>query len=418
MPSIQKLTARQILDSRGNPTIEVSAWVDGDHYRASVPSGASTGVHEAKELRDGGRAFGGLGVQKAIRSVSILSRHLQGMDVCEQEDIDSAMIELDGTSDKSRLGANAILGASLAVCRAAAGRHDISLYWYIGSLSKNTTLQLPVPFMNIINGGKHAGNGLAVQEFMIAPVGVRRFSDGLRMGSEIYHALKSILIKKYGRGAVNVGDEGGFAPPLSKTREALDLIEKAIASCGYQRQVKIAIDAASSEFFDGRTYHLDGRRLSDRHLLDYWEQLSKDYALVSLEDPFHQEDFLGFAHLTQHVGKRTQIVGDDLLVTNLQRLRLGLHYNSCTALLLKPNQIGTVSESLGAAELAQMYDWKVMVSHRSGETTDDFIADLAVGLGTGQIKAGAPGRGERVAKYNRLLAIEEDLGSKARYGLR
>ncbi len=418
MPSIQKLTARQILDSRGNPTLEVACWVDGHSHVASVPSGASTGVHEAKELRDRGRVFGGLGVQKAIRSVGLLSRQLHGMDICEQEDVDSAMIEFDGTSDKSRLGANAILGVSLAVCRSAAGHHDTPLYSHIQSLSKNKHLRLPVPFMNVINGGKHAGNGLAVQEFMIAPVGARRFSDGLRMGSEIYHALKGILIKRYGRGAVNVGDEGGFAPPLTKTHEALGLVEEAISACGYSRQVKIAMDAASSEFFDGRVYHLDGKRLGDRHLLDYWEQLTKDYPLVSLEDPFHQEDFLGFAHLTQHVGKRTQIVGDDLLVTNLQRLRLGLHYNSCTALLLKPNQIGTVSESLGAAELAQMYDWNVMVSHRSGETTDDFIADLAVGLGTGQIKAGAPCRGERVAKYNRLLAIEEELGKKAKYGWR
>ena len=413
---ITSLKARQILDSRGIPTLEVDCQVRGSIYTAAVPSGASTGVHEALELRDGGKRLFGKSVMKAVKNVSVLSKVLKGKDCRKQQQIDSLLIQADGTTNKRKLGANALLGASLAVCRAGADQANLSLFKHIQNISKTKRAVLPVPYFNIINGGRHAGNELAVQEFMIAPVKAKKFSDALWIGAEVYQTLKILLKKKYGVNAINVGDEGGFAPNLKKTTQALDLVTKAIEKAGYVKEVKIAMDVAASEFYEAGTYFYDGRHITHKKLLDELERLCTQYPIISVEDPFDQEDFVGFAELTRRIGKKVQVVGDDLLVTNLQRLRMGLHYGSCNALLLKVNQIGTVSESIAASQLANLYDWNVMVSHRSGETTDDFIADLVVGLGTGQLKSGAPCRGERVAKYNRLLRIEEELGSRARYG--
>lgn len=411
---ITKLSARQILDSRGNPTVEATCWIGKRAFVAGVPSGASTGTHEAIELRDGSKAYGGKSVSKAIKNVGRLSKLVQGRDCKRQHHLDSLLILADKTENKSQIGANAMLGASLAICRAGAG--DLPLYKHIQALSKTKRICLPVPFMNVINGGQHAGNDLSIQEFMLAPVGARTFSQAVQMGSEIYHNLKVLLKKKYGPSAINVGDEGGFAPPLKKSSDALKILMNAIDTCGYSRKVKIALDVAASEFYHKGKYTYEGKKLTREKMIANLHRLCTEYPIISLEDPLEQEDFEGFAELTLRLNKKTQVVGDDLLVTNLQRIRMGLHYKSCSALLLKVNQIGTVSEAIAAAQLARMYDWNVMVSHRSGETTDDFIADLAVGLGTGQIKAGAPCRGERVAKYNRLLQIEEELGRRAKYG--
>ena len=415
MSAIKHIAAREILDSRGTPTVEVIAKTAKHCVRASVPSGASTGVHEAHELRDGGKRYNGKGVQKAVRNVTLIGKKLTGKDPAKQEEIDQIMVNLDGTANKSKLGANAILAVSLACARLGAKEKGIPLYQHIANVFENNKLLLPVPAFNIINGGKHAGNKLDFQEYMLLPVGAKSFSEAYQIGTEVYHELKSILEKQYGKTAVNVGDEGGFAPPLTCIDEPLDKIADAVQNLGYWKKVAFGIDAAASTFHRNQKYHLEGKALTGYELLEKYVELVGAYPLKSIEDPFHEDDFENFAKLTRQLDRRCQIVGDDLLCTNPDRIRTALVQGSCSALLLKVNQIGTLSEAFDSAKLAIDQKWKVMVSHRSGETTDDFIADLAVGLGTGQIKAGAPCRGERLAKYNQLLRIEEQLGKKAKY---
>ncbi|MBW2983754.1 phosphopyruvate hydratase [Candidatus Woesearchaeota archaeon] len=414
--TIKKIKAREILDSRGNPTVEADILTTFGIARAAVPSGASTGVHEALELRDGGKRFGGKGVLKAVDNVNkVIAKKLVGADCREQEKIDKIMLELDGTDNKSGLGANAILAVSMACCKAGAVLQDIPLYQWLKELSKNKKYVMPVPCMNVINGGVHAGNKLDVQEFMLFPVGAKSFSQALQFGAEVYHTLKSTIKKKYGINAVNVGDEGGFAPPVAKIDEPMGLLLDAIDRAGHKGKVEIGIDAAASEFFKNGKYFLEGKKLSTAQLASRYEELVKKYPLVSIEDPFCEEDFEDFALLNKKIGKKVQIVGDDLLVTNPKRVKKAIGNKACNALLLKVNQIGSITEAIEAARLAQSDGWGVMVSHRSGETEDSFIADLVVGLGTGEIKSGAPCRSERLAKYNQLLRIEEELGNQAKY---
>ena len=407
---IKKIHAREVLDSRGNPTVEVDVYAGNKIGRGMVPSGASKGKHEALELRDKGKRYSGLGVQKAVNNINkIISKKLIGIDVSEQEKIDSLMLRLDGTRNKSKLGANAILGVSLACARTASLCREIPLYSYLAALDGNKKLSIPAPFMNIINGGKHAEGELKFQEFMIVPK-ERNFRESLRVAAETYHELKSVISKKYGKTSTSVGDEGGFAAKIGSAREALELISDAIEILGYRKKIRIAIDAAASEFYHAGKYSMDGRKYTKEKLTDFYEVLAENYPLISIEDPFEQEDFKSFAELNERIGKRVQIVGDDLLVTNIERIKRALKMNSCNCLLLKLNQIGTLTEAIEAAKLAMGNTWRVMVSHRSGETEDSFIADLAVGINCGQIKAGAPCRGERLAKYNQLLRIEEELG--------
>jgi len=403
--SIADVAARWVLDSRGNPTIEASVTAGGCTGSAMVPSGASTGSREAVELRDNGSAFHGKGVSRAIANIADdIAPAVTGMDVREQEAIDQTMVELDGTDNKASLGANAILAVSLACARAAARCSDLPLYEYLGGHRV-----MPVPYMNVINGGEHAGNDLAIQEHMVVPAGAKSFAGAVRMCSEVYHTLKALLIRRYGTPGVNVGDEGGFAPPLKSTEEALDLIVKAIEDNGYGGEMMLALDAAATSFYRRGRYEL-GRWLTREELLAYYEQLSETYPVMSIEDPFAEDDWEGFIAMTEAMGDRLQIVGDDLFVTNEMLLRQGIERRACNALLLKPNQIGTLSESLAVAAVCREHGYGVMVSHRSGDTCDAFIADLAVALGTGMIKSGAPCRGERTAKYNRLMAIEDELG--------
>ncbi|MBN1544030.1 phosphopyruvate hydratase [Candidatus Woesearchaeota archaeon] len=412
--NIRKVWAREILDSRGNPTIEVDISTNTDSARAAVPSGASTGIHEALELRDGGMRYHGKGVRKAVQNVCTkISRVVTGMDCRRFQAIDKAVLKLDGTSNKSALGANAILGVSLAAARLAANTQKKPLYTLLGG--KNV---MPVPCMNVINGGRHADNKLQFQEFMICPHG-KTFADSLRMGSETYQVLKQEIAKAYGKSSTNVGDEGGFAPNLKGVEDALYILDRAIKKAGYDGLIKIAIDAASSEFYDKKkqTYLVDGKWMSADRLTKLYEHIMDAYPVFSIEDPFDQDDFAPYPALTASARKRkVQIVGDDLLVTSPERIRIAIAKNMCNALLLKVNQIGSLSEAMAAAKLSMDNGWNVMVSHRSGETEDPFIADLAVGLGTGQIKTGAPCRSERLAKYNQLLRIEEELGLKARMG--
>ncbi len=409
--AILDVKARQIIDSRGNPTVECDVVTKGGFGRASVPSGKSKGKHEAVELRDGGKEWNGLGVSKAVDNVNkIIAMKIIDMDSRDQEGIDFEMISLDGTPDKSRLGANAMLSVSMAVAVAAANTKGVELYNHLNSLFGSPEMVIPVPFFNIINGGEHAGNKLAIQEFMIAPVGVTSFSDALRVGSEIYHTLRELLIDKYGRKAVNVGDEGGFAPPMKKTKEALDMLVKAIEKAGYSNEVRLSIDAAASTFFNGKYYVIDGKRMKSEKLLKFYERLVNDYPIINIEDPFQEEDFESFSKLVDSIGKDVQITGDDIFTTNPARIKKGVMHKSANALLLKLNQIGTLTEAFSAARVAFDNKWFVMVSHRSGETEDTFIADLAVALSCGEIKSGAPARGERTAKYNRLLRIEEESG--------
>jgi len=410
--SIEGVKARWILDSRGNPTVETQLRTEGGiSVTAAVPSGASKGEFEALELRDGGKAFHGMGVSKAIANVNdLIAPRVKGMDVRQQKEIDQTMIELDGTPNKSKLGANAILSVSLAVARAAALAQGMELHQWISKLyGRNESI--PVPFSNVLNGGEHAGNDLAVQEFMLAPVGFKTFSQAIEAVSEIYNSLKSYVSKRYGAVARNVGDEGGVAPPMGKTEEALSALDTAIEEAGYdgKKEVRIAVDAASSTFYEDGKYRIDGELLSSDELFDYWLKVTKEHSLISLEDPFEQNDFATTAKLTKAI-KPVQVVGDDIFVTQLPRLKKGVELGACSALLLKVNQVGSLTEAVEAGLYAISSSYAVMVSHRSGETTDDFIADLAVGLGTGQIKTGAPARGERVAKYNRLLRIEEGGG--------
>lgn len=417
MSSIKQIRAREILDSRGNPTIEVDVTTRKTCQSAAVPSGASTGVHEALELRDGTKRYHGKGVQKAVKNVETkIYPLLKGIDPSEQDKIDNLMIKKDGTDNKSRLGANAILGASLACARAAAAEKKKPLYLYLNELLPLKQPSLPRAFFNIINGGMHAGNQLAFQEFMISPR-EKSFKESLRIASEIYHALKEIIKSKYGKYAANVGDEGGFAPPIKKAEEALELLKAAVKKAGYQGKVDLAIDAAASEFYKNGHYFLPKKigveKMGKEKLLDYYLNLIKKYPIISIEDPFEQEDFVSFAELRKKsklIQRNIQVVGDDLTVTNIERIEEAVKEKSCNCLLLKVNQIGTLTEALEAVRMAYESGWKVMVSHRSGETEDTFIADLAVGIGCGMIKAGAPCRGERTAKYNRLLRIEEILG--------
>lgn len=410
---ISALRARPVLDSRGNPTVEaVLALESGAVGRAIAPSGASTGTLEALELRDGGKAWGGKGVGRAVENVNnVIARALKGIDAADQEAVDAAMLELDGTGNKSRLGANATVAVSMAALQAAAAADGRGAYALLGGTT------LPLPFLNVINGGKHAGSGLAVQEFMLAPTGFRTFGEALRASVETYHTLGAIIAKQYGPAGKNLGDEGGFAPTIRTCREAADLLLEAIDQAGYAGKVKLGSDAAASSFYDegSKTYRIDGKDLDQGELLDYWASFCADYPLVSLEDPFEESDFSGFRDLKAKVGARTQIVGDDLTVTSLKRVKKARDEKAISALLLKVNQVGTVSESVEAARFCQKHRMGVMVSHRSGESEDTFIADLAVGLDAGQIKTGAPARGERTAKYNRLLAIEDELGAKAKF---
>ncbi len=412
---ITKLFARQVLDSRGNPTIEVEAYFHHTKVSAIVPSGASTGKYEALELRDGKKAYGGKSVMKAVDNVNnVISKRIVGMEILDQKAIDHALIQLDGTPNKSKLGANAILGVSMAVCRLAAKIKQKNLYYYISELAgvHDKNLTIPIPFSNIINGGKHAGSTLKIQEFMITPVYARTFAEAAQIASEVYHTLKKIIEDKYGKSATNVGDEGGFAPQISTPEQALDILVEAIKKSGYSGKVKIAIDAAASEFYKEGMYEMD-RRYTPDELIDYYMSLIKKYPIVTLEDPFDQDDFDSFMKLTEMAKKyKVKIIGDDLLVTNPERIQIAIDKKLCNGLLLKVNQIGTITEALSAAKLAREAGWIVMVSHRSGETEDTFIADLAVGLGCGHIKLGAPCRTDRVAKYNQLLRIEE---SKIKY---
>lgn len=413
---ITKVTAREIIDSRGNPTVEAAVCAGGVCGTAAVPSGASTGKHEAVELRDNDpNRYNGLGVLKAVYNVEkFIAPKLRGVDSREQSEIDRLMLELDGTQNKSRLGANAILAVSLAVAKLAARLEGKSLYNY---LSKGKGRRLPVPVMNVINGGKHAGTGLKIQEFMVIPSGMKSFCESLRAGSEIYHALKRVIHSKHGRQSTNVGDEGGFAPPLSKTSEALELLLQAISDAGYRAgsEVFLGLDAASSEFYEDGRYTIDSETKSPEDLMDFYIQLADRFPIRYLEDPFEQEDFDRTARLTKKIGHKVQIVGDDIFVTNPVRLKKGTEVGAANALLLKVNQIGSLTEAMEAAKLAMKNDYRVVTSHRSGETGDTSIADLAVALNCGQIKTGAPCRGERTAKYNRLLHIETELGAKAQF---
>ncbi len=413
---ISEVRGRQVLDSRGNPTVEAEVYCGHLFERAIVPSGASTGKFEALELRDNKKEFHGKSVRKAISNIKLISKKVSGIEVTEQGLIDKTMLDLDNTPNKSKLGANSILAVSMACSRMAAHSLNIPLYEYINKIFKYAPkYKLPVPFANIINGGKHAEGDLKFQEFMIAPIKAKKFADAARMCSEITQSLKKIIAAKYGNSATRVGDEGGFAPSLKDPREALELIGSAIKELGYTKEVKIAMDAAASEFFEDNYYLAEsGKRLSPGELVDYYNELIKTFPIVSLEDPFDQTDFDSFAELTKK--SKIQIVGDDLLVTNVERIKQAIEKKSCNSLLLKVNQIGSLTESFAAAKLAMENNWTVMVSHRSGETEDAFIADLAVGLSTGQIKLGAPVRGERTCKYNQLLRIEEELGKHGFYG--
>jgi len=425
MSSIISLHARQIFDSRGNPTIEVDLVTSKGLFRAAVPSGASTGIYEALELRDNVKTeYLGKGVSQAVKNVNeIIAPKILGKNPIEQKAIDDWMLELDGTENKGKLGANAILGVSLAVCKAGAAEKGIPLYRHIAELAGNKNILLPVPAFNVINGGSHAGNKLAMQEFMILPVGASSFTEAMKMGTEVYHHLKAIIKDKYGQDATNVGDEGGFAPNIQENKEGLELLKLAIAKAGYTGKVKIGMDVAASEFFVEGKYDLDfktknngGKSLvSSEELANLYKEFVKEYPVISIEDPFDQDDWSGYAKLNAEIGKDIQVVGDDLLVTNPKRIKTAIEKKACNALLLKVNQIGTVTESIQAYNMAKEAGWGVMVSHRSGETEDTFIADLVVGLGTGQIKTGAPCRSERLAKYNQILRIEEELGSSAKF---
>ncbi|OYT54511.1 MAG: phosphopyruvate hydratase [Candidatus Altiarchaeales archaeon ex4484_2] len=413
---IKNTKAREVLDSRGNPTVEVELSTDKSTVRATIPSGASTGIHEALELRDGNSRFHGRGVRKAVENVNNkIAKEIKGMDTREQEEIDNLMIELDGTENKSKLGANAILGVSMCLPRASAMEMGIPLYERIGQLASNKKFILPTPSMNVINGGEHAGNKLDIQEYMIMPTGAVNFMDAVRICSETYIELKSILRNEYGKNAINVGDEGGFAPPLMRPEEPLELILQATNELGYSKKVELALDAAASEFYQNGKYHIGGKEINGLELGTLYEEMIKKYPIVSLEDPFAEDDWHSWSHFTSYSGDRVQIVGDDLLVTNVDRIKKAIDEGACNALLLKINQIGSITESIRAQRLASGNGWNTMVSHRSGETEDSFIADLVVALGTGQIKSGAPCRSERNAKYNQLIRIEEDLGAKAGY---
>ena len=414
MSIIKEVAAREILDSRGNPTVEVEVKLDNGFIgRAAVPSGASTGAFEAVELRDGGKRYLGKGVEIAVKNINEkISKVVIGLKAEEQRVLDEKMISLDGTKNKSVLGANAILGVSLATARAASLSANQSLFKFLGG---NEAKILPVPMMNILNGGSHADTNVDIQEFMVAPIGADTFKESLRWGAEIYHSLKSVLKKK---GLVtSIGDEGGFAPNLASNRAALDLILEAVEIAGFKAgsDIALAMDVAATEFYEDGSYNFEGKKLTSDQMISYYSELVSAYPLVSIEDPLDEDDWAGWAKLTSELGQKVQIVGDDLFVTNPERLQRGIDSNTANALLVKVNQIGSLTETIDAVNLAHKNGYRSMMSHRSGETEDTTIADLAVALNCGQIKTGAPARSERVAKYNQLLRIEEELGSKATY---
>jgi len=423
--SIKRIHARSIYDSRGNPTVEVDLYTDKGLFRAGVPSGASTGIHEALELRDNVKTDHlGKAVNTAVRNVNeIIAPALiaKNFNVTQQNLIDNFMLELDGTKNKAKLGANAILGVSIAVCKAGAAERDLPLYRHIADLAGHKEIIMPVPAFNVINGGSHAGNKLAMQEFMLLPTGASNFREAMRMGSEIYHNLKSVIKAKYGLDACNVGDEGGFAPNIQDNMEGLELLKTAIEKAGYTGKVQIGMDVAASEFFENGNYNLDFKSkepnpslvVTPDQLAQIYQDMIKNYPVVSIEDAFDQDDWESWSKF--HSQTSIQLVGDDLTVTNVERIKTAIEKKACNCLLLKVNQIGSVTESINACNLAQSSGWGVMVSHRSGETEDSFIGDLVVGLGTGQIKTGAPCRSERLSKYNQLLRIEEELGANARF---
>jgi enolase len=420
MSMIESIRAREILDSRGNPTVEAEVTlISGDIGRAAVPSGASTGENEAVELRDGDKKrYGGKGVLKAVQNINdVISREIEGLDALDQASVDTALIALDGTKNKSKLGANALLAVSLATARAAAQFQSLPLYLYLGGVNART---LPVPMMNILNGGAHADNNVDFQEFMIIPVGAKSFRDALRTGTEIFHALKAVL-KKRGY-ATSVGDEGGFAPNVKSNEEAMETVLEAIANAGFNtdNEVKIALDPAASEFYDSKSKSYvfkksDGRKLSSEQMVAYWKSWREQYPIISIEDGMAENDWDGWKLLTDEIGSNTQLVGDDLFVTNTIFLRKGIDLKVANSILIKVNQIGTLTETLDSIELAKTNRRTAIISHRSGETEDTFIADLAVATGAGQIKTGSLSRTDRVAKYNQLLRIEEDLGKSSRY---
>jgi enolase len=414
MAIIEAIGAREILDSRGNPTVEVEVLLeDGTAARAAVPSGASTGAFEAVELRDGAKRYLGKGVEKAINNVvEVIAPEVVGLDAQDQRLVDQTMIDLDGTNNKAKLGANAILGVSLAVAKASAEHADLSLFKYVGG---NNAHVLPVPMMNILNGGAHADTNVDIQEFMVAPIGADSFKESLRWGAEIYHSLKSVL-KKRGL-ATSIGDEGGFAPNLESNRAALDLILEAVEGAGFKpgTEIALAMDVAATEFYENGKYSFEGKQLTAAEMIAYYSSLVSSYPLVSIEDPLNEDDWDGWAAITHELGSKVQLVGDDLFVTNPERLAKGIAANTANALLVKVNQIGSLTETLDAVEMAHRAGYRSMMSHRSGETEDVTIADLAVATNCGQIKTGAPARSERVAKYNQLLRIEEELGDGARY---
>jgi enolase len=416
--NIEEIRAREILDSRGNPTVEVEVWLEDDAFgRASVPSGASTGAHEALELRDEKKPrYGGKGVQKAVSNVNeIISLELIGLDASDQAGIDELLLRLDGTPNKGKLGANALLAVSLAVAKAAAESAGLSLFRYLGGAGAR---RLPVPMMNILNGGKHADNNVDLQEFMVMPVGAASFAEALRMGAEVFHALKGVL-KARGL-STSVGDEGGFAPSLDSNEEAIRVILQAIEKAGFTpgKEAAIALDPAASEFYEKGKYGLkaEGKKYTSAQMVDYYAALCDKYPIVSIEDGLAEDDWKGWRLLTERLGERVQLVGDDLFVTNVERLRRGIEEGVANSILIKVNQIGTLSETLDAIQMAQKAGYTAVVSHRSGETEDTTIADLAVATNAGQIKSGAPSRTDRVAKYNQLLRIEEELGECARFG--
>jgi len=414
MAAIEDVIAREILDSRGNPTVEVEVILEDDSFgRAAVPSGASTGAFEAVELRDGGDRYLGKGTEKAVQAVeSEIAQRIIGLDASDQRLVDTEMLDLDGTPNKAKLGANAILGVSLAVAHAAAQSADLPLYRYVGGPNAHL---LPVPMMNILNGGAHADTNVDIQEFMIAPIGAPTFREALRMGAEVYHSLKSVL-KKQGL-ATGVGDEGGFAPDLSSNRAALDLIADAVGQAGLTlgKDVVLALDVAASEFYSDGLYEFEGAKKTAEDMTAYYAELVAAYPIVSIEDPLNEDDWDGWRTITDQLGTKTQLVGDDLFVTNVERLQRGIDGGQANALLVKVNQIGSLTETLDSVELAHRSGYRCMMSHRSGETEDVTIADLAVATNCGQIKTGAPARSERVAKYNQLLRIESDLGDAARF---
>ncbi|HZX44581.1 MAG TPA: phosphopyruvate hydratase [Candidatus Nanoarchaeia archaeon] len=418
MSKIKSVKAREILDSRGNPTVECDIVTEKGLFRASVPSGASAGVHEALEMRDGdNKRFLGKGVHNAVRNVNHeIAETLVGIEASDQIDIDDDLIELDSTENKERLGANALLAVSMACCKAGAADSGMPLYQYIGRLAKVTPNTMPVPMCNVINGGKHAGQENSIQEHMIMPVGAVNFTEGIRMVAETYHHLQKMLKKKLGAGATLIGDEGGFAPSQIKTvDERLELMTQAVQAAGCADKMAFTLDPAASEFFEDGVYTIGDKKMSGGELIDFYGDLVGKYPIVSIEDGLAEDDWDSWVEMTKKLGRKIQIVGDDLFVTNTKRIEKGINIKSANSVLIKLNQIGTVTETLNAIKMAQENNWTAVVSHRSGETEDNFIADLCVGTNAGQIKTGAPARSDRNSKYNQLLRIEEELGSKATY---